>query len=44
MDPQCGLNVVDDQPLKAEISGAVSVAYAMGGGQNAALVLKRMEA
>jgi 3-oxoacyl-[acyl-carrier-protein] synthase II len=44
MDPECGLNVVDDQPLKAESSAAVSVAYAMGGGQNAALVLKRMEA
>jgi 3-oxoacyl-[acyl-carrier-protein] synthase II len=44
MDPQCALNVVDDRPLETEISAAVSVAYAMGGGQNAALVLKRMEA
>jgi 3-oxoacyl-[acyl-carrier-protein] synthase II len=43
-DPQCGLNIVTGQPLKKEIRTVVSTAYAMGGGQNAALVLKRMEA
>jgi 3-oxoacyl-[acyl-carrier-protein] synthase II len=44
MDPQCGLNVVAGQPLKAEIRSVLSTAYAMSGGQNAAIVLKRMEA
>lgn len=44
IDPECGLNVVTGQPLNRGIATVVSTAYAMGGGQNAALVLKRMEA
>jgi len=44
IDPECGLNVVRGDPVDARIDAAVSVAYALGGGQNAALVLKRVEA
>jgi len=44
VDPQCGLNVVRGDPLDARIDVALSLAYALGGGQNAALVLKRLEA
>lgn len=44
VDPQCGLNVVVGNPIDAKIDVAVTVAYALGGGQNAALVLKRLEA
>ena len=43
MDPECGLNVVKGDPIDANIKAAVSVAYALGGGQNAALVLKKLE-
>ncbi len=43
-DPQCGLNVVAGEAVQAKIGAVLSVAYAMSGGQNAALVLKRMEA
>lgn len=43
IDPACGLNLVTGKPIDAKIGTAVSVAYALGGGQNAALVLKRME-
>ncbi len=43
VDPACGLNVVVGDPIDARISTAVSVAYALGGGQNAALVLRRLE-
>jgi 3-oxoacyl-[acyl-carrier-protein] synthase II len=43
-DPQCGLNVVAGKAMQAKIGAALSMAYAMSGGQNAALVLKRMEA
>ncbi len=43
MDPECGLNVVTGDAVDANIQAAVSVAYALGGGQNAALILKRME-
>ena len=42
-DPECGLNVIAGDPTDAGIGAAVSVAYALGGGQNAALVLKRVE-
>lgn len=42
MDPECGLNVVRGGPVDAKIDAAVSIAYALGGGQNAALVLKRI--
>jgi len=44
IDPQCGLNLVTGEPVDANIEVAVSVAYALSGGQNAALVIKRMEA
>lgn len=44
VDPECGLNVVMGDPVDHRGSTAVSVAYALGGGQNAALVLKRLEA
>lgn len=43
VDPECGLNVVRGQATDLKASVAVSVAYALGGGQNAALVLKRLE-
>ncbi|GMV97446.1 MAG: 3-oxoacyl-[acyl-carrier-protein] synthase 2 [Phycisphaerae bacterium] len=42
MDAECGLNVVKGDPVDAKIDALVSVAYALGGGQNAALVLKRV--
>lgn len=42
MDPACGLNVVQGAPTDVKINALVSVAYALGGGQNAALVLKRI--
>ena len=44
VDPECGLNVVTGDPIDAKINAAISVGYALGGGQNAALVLKQMEA
>ncbi len=44
IDPQCGLSVVTGDPVDARVQAAVTVAYALGGGQNAALVLKRLEA
>jgi len=44
VDPACGLNVVTGQAIDTKISAAVSVAYALSGGQNAALVLKHLEA
>lgn len=43
VDPECGLNVVRQDPVDARIDVVVDVAYALGGGQNAALVLKRVE-
>ncbi len=43
VDPECGLNVVTGQAADAKIDLAVSVAYALGGGQNAAIVLRRVE-
>lgn len=44
VDPECGLNVVAGAPLQTALRSVVSTAYSLGGGQNAALVLKRMEA
>lgn len=44
VDPKCGLNVVTNEAIDAKIDLVVTVAYALGGGQNAALVLKRLEA
>jgi 3-oxoacyl-[acyl-carrier-protein] synthase II len=43
LDPQCNLKLVMGDAVDAKIDTAVSVAYALGGGQNAALVLKRLE-
>ncbi len=43
VDPECGLNVVMDKPMDAKVKVAVTVAYALGGGQNAVLVLKRID-
>jgi 3-oxoacyl-[acyl-carrier-protein] synthase II len=42
VDPECGLNVVKGDAVDAKINALVSVAYALGGGQNAALVLRRI--
>jgi 3-oxoacyl-[acyl-carrier-protein] synthase II len=44
VDPQCGLNVVTGSAVDAKINVVTTVAYALGGGQNAALVLRRLEA
>jgi 3-oxoacyl-[acyl-carrier-protein] synthase II len=43
VDPACGLNVVRGDPIDARITTVLSVSFALGGGQNAALVLKRLE-
>jgi 3-oxoacyl-[acyl-carrier-protein] synthase II len=40
-DPQCGLHLVTTGPVDADIEHAVSIAYALGGAQNAALVIRR---
>ncbi len=42
-DPACGLQLVTGGPRKAKIDALVTVAYALGGGQNAALVFRRLE-
>jgi 3-oxoacyl-[acyl-carrier-protein] synthase II len=42
-DPKCGLNVVAGQPLETGINTILSVSYALGGGQNAALLLRRWQ-
>lgn len=41
VDPDCDLNVVRGEPLTAPMKTVLSVAYTLGGGQNAALVLRR---
>ncbi|HOW17623.1 MAG TPA: beta-ketoacyl-[acyl-carrier-protein] synthase family protein [Phycisphaerae bacterium] len=41
VDPECDLNVVSGQAMPARLETVLSVAYALGGGQTAALVLKR---
>jgi len=43
VDPECGLNLVTSEVRKADVNAVVSVGYALGGGQNAALVIKRLE-
>ncbi len=43
IDSQCALNVVTGNPRDARIHAVLSVAYALGGGQNAALVLRKLE-
>jgi 3-oxoacyl-[acyl-carrier-protein] synthase II len=42
IDPDCGLKLVTGRPVDAKIDLALSAAYALGGGQNAALVIKRL--
>lgn len=42
-DAECGLHFVTGSPTDARINAVVSVAYALGGGQNAALVLRKLE-
>ena len=42
-DPRCRLRLNTDGPYDAPIQGALSLAYALGGGQNAALVIKRYQ-
>ncbi len=42
-DPACGLDLVTGRPREAGIDALVSVAYALNGGQNAALVFQRLE-
>jgi len=44
VDSECGLNIVQGDPIDAKVNAAVSVAYSLSGGQNAALVLKHWEA
>ena len=44
VDPECGLNVITGNPVETKVDKVLSVAYALGGGQNAALILKRLEA
>lgn len=44
IDPECGLNVVTGRPFAGPLETILTTAYALGGGQTAALVLKRLEA
>lgn len=41
-DPAFGLKLVTGKPIDANVEYALSQAYALGGGQNAALVIKRV--
>ena len=41
IDSSLGLKVITGKPVDARVQHAVSLAYALGGGQNAALVVKR---
>ncbi|MBL8878776.1 MAG: beta-ketoacyl-[acyl-carrier-protein] synthase family protein [Phycisphaerales bacterium] len=43
VDPVCGLKLITDKPVDARIDHALSIGYALGGGQNAALVLRRYQ-
>ena len=43
IDPACGLRVSADSPVDANIEAAISTSYALGGGQNAALLIKRYD-
>ena len=40
-DPKCGLKLVTGKPIDARVEHAVSLGYALGGGQTAAIVIKR---
>lgn len=41
VDSSLGLRVITGKPVDARVQHAISLAYALGGGQNAALVVKR---
>ena len=41
VDSQFGLKAVTKSPVDAKIDYALSYAYALGGGQNASLLIKR---
>lgn len=41
LEPGCGLKLVSGGPVDARIEHALSLSYALGGGQNAAIVLRR---
>lgn len=41
VDPACGLKLVTGKPIDARIDHVLSIGFAMGGGQNAALVIRR---
>ncbi len=40
-DPDCGLRLTTKAPVDAKMDVVLSIAYALGGGQNASLVVKR---
>jgi 3-oxoacyl-[acyl-carrier-protein] synthase II len=41
LDPACGLRFVQDNPIDANVTQAVTAGYALAGGQNAALVIRK---
>ncbi len=43
LDPQAGLRLVTGKPIDQRIEVAISNGYALGGGQNASLVIKRYQ-
>ncbi len=43
LDPRCDLKVVTAGPIDVQADYALSLAYALGGGQSAALVIKRFQ-
>lgn len=43
MDPACGLNVIQNDPIDLRAKTALTFAGAMSGGQTGALVIRRME-
>lgn len=44
LDAKAGIRVVTGKPIDAKVDVAVSLSYALGGGQNAALVIRRFRA
>jgi 3-oxoacyl-[acyl-carrier-protein] synthase II len=43
LDPACGFRFVQDDATDADIKQAITIGYALAGGQNAALVVRRYE-
>ncbi len=43
LDPTCRFRFVQDDPIDADITQAISVGYALAGAQNAALVIRRYQ-